>query len=306
MIRDFRTEDAEGVSAILHEEQIPQAVTPAGILHWRDSQPAHARARLWVAEEDGRIVGWSEARLRWTTSAADVGDLWGFVVPSERGRGLGTALYEHAAGHLQDVGARAIETWTYTPAGEKLLVERGFRAEAAERISVLRLAEADTSILATLEPEKAAEGFRVVPLREVVNRVEEIHRVYAAAAADIPDHFPEDNVHVEEWRRETLEHPQLSRDGSFMILSGEQPVALAFLEVDEPARIAANELTGTLPEFRRRGLARLAKLSSIRWAAEQGFDTMVTGNAETNKAMLGLNESLGYRRIRTEIHFVRE
>ena len=31
---------------------------------------------------------------------------------------------------------------------------------------------------------------------------------------------------------------------------------------------------------------------------------MVTGNAETNAAMLGLNESLGYRPVRTESHFV--
>jgi GNAT superfamily N-acetyltransferase len=65
-------------------------------------------------------------------------------------------------------------------------------------------------------------------------------------------------------------------------------------------------MTGTLHDFRRRGLARLAKLATIRWAAEQGFRTMLTGNAETNAAMLGLNESLGYRPVLKETHFVRE
>jgi GNAT superfamily N-acetyltransferase len=304
VIREFEPADAEGVSAALHEEELPEPVTAAGILHWREAQPERARARVWVAEEDGRIVGWSEARLRWTTSVPGIADFWAYVVPSSRGRGLGAQLCEQAERHLRDVGASKVESWTYTPGGERLLGSRGFRAEGKERTSLLQLAEADTSTLPALESEKAAEGFRVVALREVKDRVEELHRVYAAASADVPEYFREDDVRLEEWRRETLEHPQLSGEGSFVVLSGDQPVALAFVEVDEPARIVANELTGTLHEFRRRGLARLAKLSTIRWAAEQGFDTMVTGNAETNAAMLGLNESLGYRPVRTETHFV--
>jgi GNAT superfamily N-acetyltransferase len=304
VIRAFEAADAEGVSAALHEEELPEPVTAPGILHWREAQPERARARVWVAEEEGRIVGWCEARLRWTTSVPGIADLWVYVVPSARGRGLGIELYEQAERHLRDVGASKVESWTNTPAGERLLGSRGFEAEAKERTSLLRLAEADTSMLRALESEKAAEGFRVVPLREVRKRVEDLHRVYAAASADVPEYFREDDVRLEEWRRETLDHPQLSGEGSSIVLSGDQPVALAFIEVDEPARIVANELTGTLHEFRRRGLARLAKLATIRWAAEQGFDTMVTGNAETNAAMLALNESLGYRPVRTETHFV--
>jgi len=304
MIREFEPADAEGVSAALHEELLPEPVTAAGILHWRDAQPERARARVWVAEEDGRIVGWSETRLRWTTSAPGIGDFWAYVAPSSRGRGLGTELYEQAERHLRDVGARKVESWTYTPGGERLLGSHGFEAEGKERTSSLRLAEADTSTFAALESAKAAQGFRVVALREVRDRVEELHRVYAAASADVPEYFREDDLRLEEWRRETLEHPQLSGEGSIVVLSGHQLVALAFIEVDEPAGIVANELTGTLPEFRRLGLARLAKLATIRWAAEKDFDTMVTGNAETNAAMLGLNESLGYRPVRTETHFV--
>ena len=52
-------------------------------------------------------------------------------------------------------------------------------------------------------------------------------------------------------------------------------------------------MTGTLPEFRRRGLARLAKLATIRWAAENGVEWMLTANAEANTGMRALNESLG-------------
>lgn len=306
MIREFQTADAPAVSAILHEEELPQPVTAAGVLHWRDAQPGRARARLWVAQDAGRIVGWAEARIRWTTSVQDVGDVWGYVVPSERGRGLGAALYAETEQYVLGLGARVLESWTYTKAGEGLLESRGFRATGSERVSALTLGEADTSPLAPLEAEKAAEGFRLVPLRKVGDRTSELHRVYAAASADVPEYFQEDDVRLDEWRRETLEHPQLTLDGSFIVLAGDDPVALSFLEIDEPAGLAANEMTGTLPEFRRRGLARLAKLAGIHWAADQGLTTLLTGNAETNIGMLRLNESLGYRPVQTETHFVRE
>ena len=54
-------------------------------------------------------------------------------------------------------------------------------------------------------------------------------------------------------------------------------------------------MTGTAPDFRRRGLARLAKEATIRWAAEAGIRTIVTSNDTTNADMLALNEHLGYR-----------
>ena len=54
-------------------------------------------------------------------------------------------------------------------------------------------------------------------------------------------------------------------------------------------------MTGTAPEFRRRGLARLAKEATIGWAAEAGIRTIVTSNDTTNADMLALNEHLGYR-----------
>jgi GNAT superfamily N-acetyltransferase len=306
MIRDFEPADAAAVSAALHEEQPPHPVTPEGVLHWRDGQPERARARLWVAEEAGRIVGWAEARIRWTTKVQDIGDVWAYVVPFERGRGIGAALYAETERYVLGLGARILESWTYTAAGESLLQNRGFRATGTEQVSILAPARADLSALAPLEEEKTQEGFRLVPLGDVRDRVEELHRVYAAASQDVPEYFREDDIRLDEWRHETLDHPQLSMEGSAIVLFGEQPVALAFVEVDEPANVAANEMTGTLPEFRRRGLARLAKLATIRWAAAQGIAAMQTGNSHENPGILALNASLGYRPVATETHYLRD
>jgi GNAT superfamily N-acetyltransferase len=307
MIREFRDDDAEAVSAALHEEDPPIPVTAAGVLHSRHAQPERAHVGMWVAEDGGRIVGWADANMRWSTSVPDVGDVWAYVVPSERRRGIGGALYAETERHVRELGARTLESWTYTDAGRRLLENHGFRATGDERISALDLAKADTSALPALEERHAAEGFRLVRLGGVIHRVEELHRLYAEASADVPEYFKEDDVRLDEWRRETLEHPQLSLEGSFIALAPNGvPAALAFLELDEPARLAANELTGTLVEYRRRGLARLVKLASIRWAKENGYERIFTGNAEANEAMLGLNVSLGYEPIDRETHYVCE
>ena len=71
--------------------------------------------------------------------------------------------------------------------------------------------------------------------------------------------------------------------------------SFAWLNSDREGGGAENEMTGTHPDFRRRGLARLAKEAAIRWASEAGIRRLFTSNETTNADMLALNEHLGYR-----------
>lgn len=74
-------------------------------------------------------------------------------------------------------------------------------------------------------------------------------------------------------------------------------MTLAWLAVDGEHGLAGNMMNGTLREHRHRGLARLAKLATVRWAVEHGVRRIATGNDSTNRDMLALNEHLGYRRL---------
>jgi RimJ/RimL family protein N-acetyltransferase len=71
-------------------------------------------------------------------------------------------------------------------------------------------------------------------------------------------------------------------------------VSLSWLLVDHERRRAENEWTATLPELRGRGLARLAKSATIRWAADRGLTEILTGNDPDNVPMRELNRRLGY------------
>jgi ribosomal protein S18 acetylase RimI-like enzyme len=52
--------------------------------------------------------------------------------------------------------------------------------------------------------------------------------------------------------------------------------------------------TGVLPEYRRRGIGRALKLRLHAYARAHGYRELHTANVRHNKAMLDLNDSLGY------------
>ena len=295
MIRPFRDDDATGVTGLLRSAlETPWVVTESDVLHWHDV-PTRAQRAAWVAVEDGEITGWGDAQARWEVSEEGVCELWAAVKREQRRRGIGSQLFEVAWKHLVGIGARIVESWAEEDDGKRFLRNRGFEEVRQERISAVDPREVDLSGLPEFEAAKQAENFRVASLAETLDRAGELFAVYMAGEADIPGTFAEDNITFDEWERETLGMPSLDPDGSFVVLHGDRPVAIAWLEVDREGKRANNEMTATLPGFRRRGLARLAKLASIRWAAENGIASILTGNDRENPAMLALNDSIGYR-----------
>ena len=73
-----------------------------------------------------------------------------------------------------------------------------------------------------------------------------------------------------------------------------------------PGGRAVTEMTGTLRDYRGRGLALLAKRATLVNAAKRGVVELVsTENDETNAPMLRVNEKLGYRPIGSTVRWSR-
>jgi GNAT superfamily N-acetyltransferase len=294
-IRPFRPEDAHEWVALMRSLEPAIVQTPRGFLHRLETVPRRAHAAEWVAERRGTIVGAANARLAWWTERADLAWLWVGVRPDARGRAIGTRLYALAEEHLLGHGARKLETWTTEDeAGKRFVASRGFAPTRTARMWSVDPRRVDLADLPRLEHEHGREERSAVPLRAVRERERDLHTLFAEAAADEPADEPE-RVRFEEWRRTLLASPDLSLDGSVVVMHDDRPVSLAWLGVDVEGGRASHWFTGTLRAYRRRGLARLAKLVAIRWAAENGIAVLHTGNDSTNADMLALNEHLGYR-----------
>lgn len=285
MIREFEDRDAQQASALLAD--LPWLMAPASLVHWARNQPERAHAAYWVAEDGGEIVGWGETEFQWATERDDLAHVWVFVKPERRGGGLGARLYELALSHAVQHGAHELKSSALDAGAQRFLEQRGYEQARTERMSALDPRDVDTSRL------ELPDGFRLATVAELRGRERDLHALYLEASADMPADDAESNIAFDEWLTETLGDPTLSADGSYVVLDGDTPAALAWLRV-AGAR-AENELTGTARPYRRRGLARAAKLATIRWAAAHGVELIATGNDSTNVGMLAINEELGYR-----------
>jgi GNAT superfamily N-acetyltransferase len=292
LIRDLREADAAAVARLQVAVNPHYVVTPALIRYRATRGIEGERRRDWVAELDGEIVGCAQAGLEWYLASPGKGRFWIGVHPKHRARGVGSELYATARDYLVSQGAVRLRTWVDgDAAGERFVQGRGFRPGSVDRVFAIDPREVDVSDL----PELEARGFRLAPLGEVRHRVDDLFSVCAAGERDMPSEEPEVELDLESWRRDEFDLPDLSDEGSFVALIGERTVSLAFLRVDPERRVAYNQMTATLPDYRRRGLALMVKLAAARWAAGAGIERLLTENDTENVGMLKINERLGYR-----------
>lgn len=81
------------------------------------TQPAETEWRPWVAERDGRILGYattSRARSNWLPPPEGAGELTNlYLEPEAIGTGVGHLLFEHAVADLRERGFNPLVVWAF-------------------------------------------------------------------------------------------------------------------------------------------------------------------------------------------------
>jgi GNAT superfamily N-acetyltransferase len=284
--------DYAGAFAVFSAAYPGYVTTEAGFRHDLESLPPQARLGAWVAVEGETIVGWSRARTRHEESggSANVGVS---VLPEHRRRGIGTALLSRVLDHV----AAAPRIFTFTPeSGREFAEAHGFHLTGTSRLSAL-----DPRLVDASELERSDVELR--RLDEI--GPEQVFAVDSVAALDVPEEEPPDLMKLDQWLLGTWENPDFDwASGAAAWVDG-RAVAISYPAVDLPGRRAANAFTGTLPEFRSRGLARLVKLAVIRRLAELDVELLLTINHDVNTPMLAVNERLGFRPHGAHFNYVR-
>jgi hypothetical protein len=302
MIRTLDEADAATFAAVFRRERPDQLWTERGIKHWIDSTPPRAGARWWLAEVDGVHAGAIAMRRWWRTDAS----AYVFVAAPAGADDCAEALWEAVDAHVESL--RVDKLITHMLVGhtdEDALRLRGFVPERLDRVSVVDTRTADISELAPRLESARAAGYELVQLAEI-DDLRGIFDLDMEVMDDMPGGEAAHGMSFEEWSQDLTESPDLSHEGSSIVVHEGKAVALALLAVDELARRGRNEETGTARAHRRRGLATLAKLATTSWARDNGVDEIVTDNAEANAGMLAINEQLGYRPLLARQRWARE
>ena len=290
-IREGDLEDLAPAVSLLREIDRTRVITEAGFRHRLLASPPGARRTWWAARDGARLVGWAGASVAYETTARG-GHLGVVVLPSHRGRGIGSALLDRAVGHLEESARIHAETFAE---GRRFAEQHGFRHTHTRRVSAV-----DPRLVDTKELDSSQA--RIVSLHEV--GPEQTFAVDAESVLDEPGDEALDALDYNQWVHDYWEHPDFDFDiGCGVVVDG-KPVSVTYVLVDRESRRALNAYTGTLRAYRGRGLARLAKLGAMRRLAELGIELVLTENDETNAPMLAINNRLGYRPVESRYSYV--
>ena len=236
LIRPFRDEDLPAVARIWRDLRPDAMHSEDGLRHLVGSFPERAQPAFWVAEDDG-VVAWCFAHRRWHR-ATDNGYVWLGVLRSARGRGVGAALWELAEEHLDAIGVARINADVVgDEAGARFLERRGFAPVRTVVISAVDPRRVDGDELAERRAAAEQAGYGLVPYAEV-----EVHALFAlelSLSADEPGEDEPRQLTFEECRDDLFEGPDLTREGSFAVVSAGEPVAYAALSVGRARGAAA-------------------------------------------------------------------
>jgi GNAT superfamily N-acetyltransferase len=214
------------------------------------------------------------------------------VLPEQRGRGVGSALYAALSdwARARDVEVFETDVRDDDPASLAWAQRRGFTELTRELCVELDLTEIDPP------PVDPPAGIEIVSWAERPELTEGLYEVARETYRDVPGYENDQMETFEEWLEQDMRGPGDKPEATFAALAGDEVVGYAKFSLSKAQpTIAHHDLTGVKRAWRRRGIAGALKRAEIAWAKGAGYERLSTTNEERNEPIRRLNERLGYR-----------
>jgi GNAT superfamily N-acetyltransferase len=229
------------------------------------------------------------------------------VAPGYRRRGIGTALLRHAAIRAAENGRTQLCTDSREgTAGEAFAVAVGANRCVTEVRRVLDLADVPAGLLDTLRgrAEAASAGYSIVTWlgrcpEKYLDGTAEVLNAMGDAPLN-PDEEPEHHDAQRFRDGEALDDIQKQRGYSVLAVCDQTGDAAGMSRiVVDPNRPTwgFQQITAVRREHRGHRLGLRVKVAMMDWLAqaEPQIEHIITGNADSNSHMIGINADLGYR-----------
>ncbi|MFD3399992.1 GNAT family N-acetyltransferase [Kribbella sp. NPDC058693] len=293
VVRQAVGDDAEAVAAVRRVVYPYKAMSAAATRHIITVQSPGQRYLPLVAERDGEIIAWGSAGLTVWTSEPGESELTVFVHPDHRKQGIGSQLAERLHQHLTEVGAVRVRSFVH-PDGLEFARNLGYDGTRQMHFAGVEL----TSLP---EQPETPDGIELRSFDEVDPRA--AYTADTITALDEPTDAPMDSIEYDRWLEEIWDSPSMDKSLSVAAMAGDEVAAFTIVETDGDRMWSG--MTGTIPAYRGRGLAKLVKSVALRRAAAAGITSAYTSNDDANGPMLAINNWLGYRRVQTELGLLR-
>lgn len=305
---DFDLEEVVEIARAIRPDDFESV---AGLRDWHDTQRSAGRMCVrWLALLEGQIVGSAYiGRSAWIPPTTII--LYVAVHPDHQKRGYGRALLERAEATASERGGERVFSWTEETRSRSMrfLDRAGYEAVERRWESTLDLPRRDLGRLQATVDRIVSSGIRIMSVASLSAERDDwkrdLHSLYTDVEHDVPAPFPIQKIRYEDFEAASLGHRFIG-DGFFVALDGDQLVGLTEPQpVDDVPNAIEQNLTGVRSDYRGRGIALALKAHAAIWAAQAGYTSIRTQNAQSNDAMLAVNDRLGFKRNRATIEYLK-
>lgn len=283
---------------------VPKSVE---IHHWEARDPAAG----------GILVGRGHLQILHQAAAnAHMAAIGIAVLPERRREGIARRLLRPIADYARERGRTLLisETDARIPAGERFLEAVGAQRGLSSHTNQLVVADVDRASLRAYREESARRGGGAFELVRCDSPIAEewlvpVSALMNAVSDDVP--FGDMNLEPFHFTAEQVgefDRARLASGGvAFRLVAREvasgEMVGLTEMNWRKHAAYVAHQgITGVLPAYRGRGLARLLKAAMLEHLMDERPEVRFvrTENADSNAGILAINSALGFRPYRSE------
>lgn len=311
-IRPFTDADYPAYVAV-HNRSWPDELSSERDVRYFDDTWDYTRyfkQRVVAVNDAGDAVGFGRVSHLPEQFHPDKYHLGIVVDPDWRRQGIGSALYQALLDQLRERQAIRARTWVKesAPASVRFATKRNFSEVRREWQSRLDVNAFDPEPFASAWPRVAANGITITTLADEAatnpNLWRDMYDLDTICTRDIPMSEPFTPMAYDDFVKTYITAPYVLADGFFIARHGDRYVGVARLwSSEQEPDILTQDLTGVLPEYRGQGIAMALKLKTVEYARAQGKREIRTWNDTMNRAMLRINEAMGFVKQPAEIEF---
>ena len=182
--------------------------------------------------------------------------------------------------------------------------KNGFQISQVEFVSEISLSDFDDAKFSEQVARFENNPFRISTLNELqkgnLQWQDKLYDLWHRVELDVPTDVAEPEKDINDWKAHHLT-PWFKAEDFYVVIDGENWVALSTYDRGNiKTDTISTELTGVLPEYRRKSICMALKAHALVDLRKKGFKRVFTANEENNP-MYKINLNLGFKKIGTEI-----
>lgn len=277
-------------------------LTSTGGLRHRDKNRRKKFFNRFIAEQNGRPVGYGAYAETWWSPRPGKYWLDFQTAPTHRHQGIASGFYQMALGALHargEVNLLTVHTRSDKAESIAFLQHRDFQQVMRYPRSHLAVHNFQPDLYDGLIGQLAEEGVQLLTYRQVEATVPDwqrnLYEMICELEKDIPSPEPLQPDPFDDFVEGLENNPSLLKDGYYLAVDNGRIVGQSVLWSSQanPGKLYTG-LTGVLRSHRRRGVATALKSKTLQFAQQHGYELVETDNEENNP-MYQINIQLGFQ-----------